>query len=89
MAGEIRLRPNGDLAPAGAPDGRVDIADVVRMLRASVQLDQLSEDEAARADLAPGTTAGMVWTATPDCQVNISDVIVALRASVGLVTLVR
>ena len=43
----IDLTPDGDVAPSGAPDGVVNIADVVLLLRISVGLDVLDEDTAA------------------------------------------
>lgn len=85
--GEVRLRPDGDIAPASLPDGTLDIADVVRLLRAAVGLEDLAGQELARADLAPGVSVAGLWQATPDCSVDISDVVVALRVAVGLVTL--
>jgi PKD repeat protein len=87
--GDVRTRPDADVAPAGAADGSTSIGDVVRMLRASVGLDVFEPLESARADVAPGTTIAGTWQATPDCVVNIADVVIALRASVSLITLER
>src|SRR6185295_8101015 len=85
--GTVTLRPNAVVAPAGAPDGVVTVGDVVRLLRASVGLEDFSPDELGRGDLAPGTATGITWHATPDCAITIGDVIVALRVNVGLLTL--
>lgn len=87
--GEVRLRPDGDVSPKSAPDGLTNVADAVRLLRASVGLEALDGQDLARADLAPGSVVAGSWVATPDCLVDVSDVVVALRASVGLVTLTR
>lgn len=85
--GSIDLRADGDVAPAAGPDGRVDVSDVVRLLRAAVLLDELTADELARGDLSPGADVAGVWRAMPDCSLDVADVVVALRASVGLVVL--
>ena len=83
----IDLRADGDVAPATGPDGRVDIGDVVRLLRAAVLLDELNQDELARGDLSPGAVVAGIWQAAPDCSLDVADVVVVLRASVGLVVL--
>lgn len=70
----------GDVAPAFAPDGRVDVSDVVRVLRASVGLDALDGDDALRGDVAPAR-AGI---ASPDGVVDVSDAVTLLRVAVGL-----
>lgn len=83
----VLLSPDADLAPAGAPDGRVTVGDVVRILRAAVEIDRLSAKEAASADVAPGAEVDGAWVATPDCRINVADVIVTLRIAVGLLRL--
>jgi hypothetical protein len=84
----------GDVAPSGSPDGRVNVADVVRLLRLSVQLDPTGPDELRRGDLAPATLeAGTPERATPTLQlpraITVADVVLALRVSVGLTELVE
>jgi hypothetical protein len=83
----MALRATGDVSPSASPDGVVDVSDVVRLLRASVGLDTLTEDESAKADLSPGALVAGTWVAQPDCTINVADVVVALRAAVGLVAL--
>jgi hypothetical protein len=83
---EIRF---GDTAPAGAPDGRVDVADVVRGLRFAVGLDVPSLEEQRRADVAPAdVTPGPPDVARPRAvappRVDVADVVLTLRAAVGL-----
>ncbi len=83
----------GDIAPAGAPDGRLDIADVVRMLRMTVGLETPDAGEALRASLSPSqiTSLGSLPvhapTAAPPNEIRVDDVVLALRASVGLIRL--
>jgi ELWxxDGT repeat protein len=83
----------GDVAPAGRPNGRLDIGDVVRLLRMSVDLETPSPDELLRGNLAPIVVveAGERPVVRPDpgapLAIDIADVVIALRAAVGLVEL--
>lgn len=86
-----------DVAPAGAPDGVVNVSDVLRLLRLAVGLDPLGEEEGLRADVAPADlllslVAGVPDRATPRSEgppylLDVQDVLLALRASVDLVDL--
>lgn len=81
-----------DVAPRGAPDGVVGLADVIRLLRFAVGLDTPSPTEALVADIAPA----LVLTGSPDRatprllaprSIGVDDAVLALRVSVGLTTL--
>jgi hypothetical protein len=80
----------GDVAPTGAPNGVVDVGDVVRMLRFATGLEVPTTDELHRANivpftvLAPGPPELVRPHGTPPI-VDVADVVLALRASVGLV----
>ena len=74
----------GDAAPRGAPDGRLDIADVVVALRDSVGLDVPPEAELLRLDVAPATRSAGVASAEGNGAIDISDVVLLLRGAVGL-----
>lgn len=93
VAGPACSRAWGDVVPPGSGDGRVDIADVVRLLRLSVGLEAPTADDLARGDVAPCTqiAAGPPPVMRPELQpvprIDIGDVVVALRAAVGLVRL--
>lgn len=83
----------GDIAPAGAPDGIVNIADAVRAMRVSVGLDVLTDDEMLRANVSP---AQHVLADPPTLrplmtpvQVDVADVILILRTATGLSQLAR
>jgi hypothetical protein len=74
------------------PDGRVDVADVVRSLRLGVGLELATPDEIARANVAPATiTPGDPEVATPSLaeprSVDIGDTVLLMRAAVGLTRL--
>lgn len=82
----------GDVAPRAAPDGRVDVADVVRLLRLSVLLEIPSPDDLRAGNVAPATIVpGNPELATPmpvsPATIDISDVILALRSTVSLTRL--
>ena len=79
----------GDVAPRVAPNGAIDIGDVVEELRYSVGLDTPSVPQLHEADVAPATIVpGPPEVATPRLvqppAVDITDVVLLLRASVGL-----
>lgn len=79
-----------DVAPRGNPDGDVNVADVVRVVRFAVDADEPSIDEARRAEVAPahfsGPSPNLATPLLDDADgVNVGDVVLALRASVDLV----
>ena len=77
----------GDIAPAGSFDGKVDISDVVRELRLSLQIETADEDVARRAEVAPATlleSGNLRPTRAEPMRVTIGDVVLLLRAAVGL-----
>ena len=73
----------GDVAPTGGDD-MVDIADVVRALRASVGLDSLGEAELHDGDVSPARRAGELLIVTGNGILDVADVVLLLRAAVGL-----
>ncbi|MEM7245826.1 MAG: FG-GAP-like repeat-containing protein [Acidobacteriota bacterium] len=83
---EVGYRP-ADVAPRGARDGRVTIADVVLALRLAVGLDVPTDDELLLLDVAPAQVSDELFVAAGDDRLDIADVIVTLRAAVGLVEL--
>lgn len=74
------IRTPGDVA---AGDGVVNVADVVRALRAAIGLETLSREEIALADVAPAAFDGMDARALGDGRIDVADVVLLLRASVG------
>lgn len=82
----------GDVAPAAAPDGVVDIADVSRVLSFTVATEIASVEDSRRADVAPASFAsGSPETATPTARspasINVMDVVLLLRVVAGLTQL--
>jgi hypothetical protein len=83
----------GDVAPRGAPDGFVDVGDVILILRFASHLETPTADELALADVGPGTVsddgvAPPFFIPTPDGEIDVADVVVALRQSVSLVRVI-
>ena len=77
----------GDVAPRGETDDRVDVGDVLLILRWAVGLSldpPLSAEELLRADLAPGAPEGELLVVGGDGSVDVGDVLLTLRAAVGL-----
>jgi len=83
----------GDVAPAGAFDGAVNVADVVRLLRFSVLLEIPDAEESRRANIspsrqvAPGPPPVVEPTLALPTDVNVGDVVLALRVAVLLTEL--
>ncbi|MEM7244302.1 MAG: dockerin type I repeat-containing protein [Acidobacteriota bacterium] len=80
-------RHPGDIAPDASGDGRVNIADVVTLLRFSVGLQVPSQEQLLRADIAPNRTLDGLTIVDGDGSLDIADVVAALRAAVDLITL--
>ncbi len=80
----VDRRLAGDVSPLAAPDGLVNVADVVATLRWSVGLDTPTREQALRADVAPASVENAVATVQGDSTVNVADAVLLLRASVGL-----
>ena len=78
----------GDVAPAGAPDGDVNVGDGVRLLRFAVMLETPDAAETRAGNVAPAFVTGLnPQVATPTLEapqeVNVGDVVLALQATVG------
>ena len=80
----------GDIAPAEGFDGKVDIADVVRALRLSLQLETADQDVARRGEVAPAAlldSGKLRPTRVEPLRISIGDVVLLLRVAVGLAEL--
>ncbi len=74
-----------DVAPRGATDNRVDVADVVVLLRWAVGLDlPLQTEELLRGDIAPAVGDPALRVVTGDGVIDVGDVVVGLRSAVEL-----
>lgn len=70
----------GDLAPRGAPDSELNVADVLILQRAVMGAITLTVDERLVGDVAP--------VGNPDGLLNVADVAVLMRAVLGAVSFV-
>ncbi|OAQ20919.1 fibronectin type III domain-containing protein [Thermosulfurimonas dismutans] len=75
--------PDGDVAPLGARDGKVNIGDALVTLRFALGLETPSEEDKCHADVAPLAADG---TPQPDGKITIGDALVILRMALGLVS---
>ncbi len=66
----------GDLAPRGAPDGVVDVADAMLAMRIATDLISPTQLDMARGDVFP--------LGSPDGIIDISDALLILRKASGL-----
>jgi hypothetical protein len=69
----------GDLAPYGAPDGKIDSADIILLQRLVLGVITPTNEDLLVGDVAP--------LGNPDGVLNMADVLVLERAVLGLVTL--
>jgi hypothetical protein len=69
----------GDLAPRNAPDGQLNVGDLIVMQRFISQLETPTVNEFLRANIAPLNN--------PDSQLNIADALILQRAISGNITL--
>ena len=82
----------GDVAPIGAPNGVLDVSDLVVALRMSVGIVQASPHEILRvnvapADLTPASPADIMTPRLVDQTLDVSDIVLMLRAVAGVVAL--
>lgn len=86
--GDVAPRGGAGAAPEQVGDGRVDVADVLQLLRWAVDLDGApGAEELLRADLSPTADLGEGRFVVGEGRLDVGDVLLALRAAVGLETL--
>jgi len=76
--------PDGDIAPFGSPDGKINVGDALLCLRFALGLEQghPTADELIHGDVAPLDANGCP---NPDGQINVADALVTLRLALGLI----
>jgi hypothetical protein len=77
--GPAAARP-GDVAPPGAPDGRLTVEDALLTLRMTVGLEPMR----GGAETAPFVPFGPHSMVVPDGRVDVADTLSTLRGVVGL-----
>ncbi|MCW8930557.1 MAG: right-handed parallel beta-helix repeat-containing protein, partial [Gammaproteobacteria bacterium] len=78
---QAALKQSGDLAPRGAPDGLITLADylILKQSLTNTLTPALSDDEAFIADIAPFNAS--------DSELNVADLLVLKRAVLGEIVL--
>ncbi|WP_068671739.1 dockerin type I repeat-containing protein [Thermosulfurimonas dismutans] len=74
--------PDGDVAPLGNRDGRINIGDALVVLRFALALETPTIEDKCHADVAPLSPDG---TPQPDGQITIGDALVVLRKALALI----
>jgi len=80
--------PDGDIAPLGNPDGKVNVGDAVVALRFALNLEpgHPTADELCHGDVAPLDTSVTPNYPIGDGKINVGDALVILRKALGLET---
>lgn len=75
---------DGDVAPIGARDGKVTVADALIVLRYALGLiTPIPADDLSHGDVAPLDAQGVP---NPDGKLTVADALIVLRKALGLVT---
>ena len=76
------LTPDGDLAPLGNRDGKIEVGDALVCLRFALELDSPTQDDIEHGDVAPLDSKGQP---NPDGAFTVGDALVILRMALGLI----
>ncbi|MEA3358672.1 MAG: dockerin type I repeat-containing protein, partial [Thermodesulfobacteriota bacterium] len=75
-------KPDGDVAPLGNRDGKVNVGDALVALRFALLLETPTTEDVSHGDVAPLDASGQP---NPDGQITVGDALVILRKALGLV----
>jgi len=75
-------KADGDVAPLGNRDGKVNVGDALVALRFALTLETPTQEDTAHGDVAPLDAQGQP---NPDGVINVGDALVILRKALGLV----
>jgi len=74
--------PDGDVAPLGNRDGKVNVGDSLVCLRFALGLETPTQEDTAHGDVAPLDSNNQP---NPDGQINVGDALVILRMALGII----
>jgi YD repeat-containing protein len=77
------LKPDGDVAPLGNPDGTVNVGDALVALRFALTLETPTQEDIAHCDVAP---LDALNKPNPDGVINVGDALVILRKALGIIS---
>ena len=75
---------DGDVAPLGNRDGKVDVGDALVALRFALLLETPTQEDIHHGDVAPLDTSGLPH---PDGKIDVGDALVILRKALGMISL--
>jgi hypothetical protein len=73
---------DGDVAPLGNRDGKVNVGDALVALRFALTLETPTQEDIAHGDVAPLDAQGKP---SPDGVINVGDALVILRKALGII----
>lgn len=76
------LTPDGDVAPLGNRDGKIEVGDALVCLRFALGLESPTQDDLEHGDVAPLDSKGQP---NPDGALTVGDALVILRMALGLI----
>jgi len=74
--------PDGDVAPLGSRDGKVNVGDALVALRFALTLESPTQEDIQHGDVAPLDAQGLP---NPDGVINVGDALVILRKALGII----
>jgi len=75
-------KPDGDVAPFGNRDGKVNVGDALVTLRFALGLEAPTQEDMGHGDVAPLDASGQP---SPDGVINVGDALVILRKALGII----
>jgi len=75
---------DGDVAPLGNRDGKVDVGDALVALRFALMLETPTQEDIDHGDVAPLDASGLP---NPDGKIDVGDALVILRKALGIISL--
>jgi len=75
--------PDGDVAPLGSRDGKVNVGDALVALRFALGLETPTSEDTAHGDVAPFLDTEN--KPNPDGVINVGDALVILRKALGII----
>ena len=76
------LVTDGDVAPLGNRDGKVNVGDALVALRFALRLETPTQEDMGHGDVAPLDSQGQP---NPDGVINVGDALVILRKAFGII----
>jgi len=77
------VTPDGDVAPLGNRDGKVDVGDALVALRFALLLETPTQEDIQHGDVAPLDASGVPQ---PDGNIDVGDALVILRKALGMIS---